>query len=304
MLEPSVRFPVLFIGHGSPMNAIEDNAFRRSWQALGQQFGTSSSGVQGRWPRPQLILCISAHWVTDGAWWVTGQQQPVTIHDFGGFPAELFAQQYPAPGAPGAAAEIARMLGAHVDDAPGDQGWGFDHGSWSVLKPMFPEADIPLIQLSMDYRSPPSEHYAMGRRLRVLRERGVLIVGSGNIVHNLRVLDFSRPDFAFDWARRFDDAAHAVLTSSPHEVLALRSHADYTLSAPTPEHFIPLLYVAGLASAANRPLELLIDGHAYGSASMAAYTLDAPSGQRGSRDPRPSAGMPDTAVLPAEDTNI
>lgn len=234
------------------MNAIEDNAFRRSWQALGQQFGTSS-GVQGRWPRPQLILCISAHWLTDGGWWITGQQRPITIHDFGGFPAELFAQQYPAPGAPEAAAEIARMLGAHVDDAPGEQGWGYDHGSWSVLKPMFPAADIPLIQLSMDYRSPPSEHYAMGRRLRALRERGVLIVGSGNIVHNLRAMRRSGLGEAYDWNVAFDrEIAGRIERGELASLADFQQLGDIArLAHPTYEHFLPLLYAAGAASGAD-----------------------------------------------------
>ncbi|MES2398515.1 MAG: 4,5-DOPA dioxygenase extradiol, partial [Pseudomonadota bacterium] len=179
-LKKSERMPVLFLGHGSPMNAIGDNEYRRSWQALGKDFGT-------KMPRPQLILCISAHWLTEG-WWVTAMDKPKTIHDFGGFPQELFDQQYPAPGDPAAARAISQLvrqrgsqpLGLDVNQ------WGLDHGTWSVLKPMFPDADIPVIQLSMDYSRAPDEHYALARQLKALRDRGVLIVGSGNIVHNLR----------------------------------------------------------------------------------------------------------------------
>lgn len=291
MSAQAAPMPAAFLGHGSPTNALERNRYTEAWRQFGE-------GV----PRPRAILVVSAHWYVN-ATVVTAMAQPSTIHDFYGFPQPLFEVQYPAPGDPALAEEIADVVKPTHVGLDRDS-WGLDHGTWSVLVHAFPNADIPVLQLSIHALKDFDYHFELGMRLAPLRERGVLIIGSGNIVHNLRVLDFSRPDFAFDWARRFDDAAHAVLTSSPHEVLALRSHADYTLSAPTPEHFIPLLYVAGLASAANRPLELLIDGHAYGSASMAAYTLDAPSGQRGSRDPRPSAGMPDTAVLPAEDTNI
>ncbi len=191
-LQKSERMPVLFLGHGSPMNAIEDNAYRQSWQQLGQEFGA-------KLPRPQLILCISAHWITRG-WWLTAMDKPKTIHDFGGFPQALFDQQYPAPGAPDIAQALSSSLSnpsVGLDRAE----WGFDHGTWSVLKPMFPKADIPVLQLSMDYNRPAAEHFALGRQLKALRERGVLIVGSGNIVHNLRVMrrDASAMQ-AYDWA--------------------------------------------------------------------------------------------------------
>src|SRR4249919_836900 len=192
------RMPVLFLGHGSPMNAIEDNEYRRSWQALGSEFGQKLPQ-----PQPQLILCISAHWLTQG-WWLTGMDKPKTIHDFGGFPQELFDQQYPAPGAPAVAQEISRAI-AQPPVGLDKDGWGLDHGTWSVLKPMFPQANIPVVQLSMDYARPPAEHFALGQQLKGLRERGVLIVGSGNIVHNLRAMRRgTTANQAYDWAIEFD----------------------------------------------------------------------------------------------------
>lgn len=244
-LPSSPRLPVLFLGHGSPMNAIEDNAYRRSWQALGAEFGT-------RWPRPQLVLCVSAHWLTQG-WWMTGMERPQTIHDFGGFPRELFAQQYPAPGAPG----VVRELCAAIPDPTirVDEGeWGLDHGAWGVLKPMFPAADIPVVQLSMDPQRPPAEHFALGQRLRGLREQGVLIVASGNIVHNLRAMRRDAPpEQAYDWAIGFDQAIAGRIAQGELAGLAdfrgLGEIAD--LSQPTDEHFLPLLYAAGAADPAE-----------------------------------------------------
>jgi len=167
----STRLPVLFLGHGSPMNVIEDNAFRPEWEALGLAFG---EGPGARWSRPQLILCISAHWITRG-WWLTAMARPPTIHDFGGFPQALFDQQYPAPGAPAVARTLSSELQDPTQGQPlglDDHAWGLDHGTWSVLKPMFPAADIPVLQLSLDYSRPPAEHYALGRQLRALRARG------------------------------------------------------------------------------------------------------------------------------------
>ncbi len=238
--------PVLFIGHGSPLNAIEDNRFRRSWETLGQRFGTE-------WPRPQLILCISAHWLTHG-WWLTGQARPPTIHDFGNFPQALFDQQYPAPGAPEAAAAIARSLAPDVDVDAGS--WGLDHGSWSVLKPMFPQADIPVVQLSMDPGRPPADHVALGRRLRPLRDHGVLVVGSGNIVHNLRAMRRNDPDGApYDWAQAFDRQVANWLDTGDTAALAGFASAGEAarLSQPSDEHFLPLLYAAGAAEESEAP---------------------------------------------------
>jgi 4,5-DOPA dioxygenase extradiol len=239
VLKRSERMPVLFLGHGSPMNAIEDNDYRRSWQALGAEFGRSR-------PQPQLILCISAHWLSRG-WWLTAMEKPRTIHDFGGFPQELFDQRYPAPGSPGAAGEISRAI-AQPPVGLDSREWGLDHGTWSVLKPMFPKADIPVIQLSMDYSRPPAEHFALGRRLKALRERGVLVVGSGNIVHNLRATRRgTAADQAYDWAIEFDGKVAAQMEKGD-----LAGLADFQklgpvaqLAHPSHEHYLPLLYAAG-----------------------------------------------------------
>lgn len=257
-LRPSPRMPAMFIGHGSPMNAIEDNEWRRSWQALGREFGT-------HWPVPQLILCISAHWLTHG-WWLTGMERPRTIHDFGGFPAELFAQQYPAPGAPEAAGEIARFLGAGVDDAE----WGLDHGSWSVLKPMFPSADIPVVQLSLDWDQPPAEHLAMGRRLRALRDRGVLVVGTGNTVHNLRTMRRDLPsNQAYDWTVAFDaKVAECIRAGNVEELARFPSWGEMAqLAHPSHEHYLPLLHAAGAAQP-GEPVRFFNEGYQGASIAM------------------------------------
>ncbi|MBV7540517.1 4,5-DOPA dioxygenase extradiol [Acidovorax sp. sic0104] len=251
-LKPSPRMPVLFVGHGSPMNAIEDNAWRRSWQAMGGE-------LLARAAQPQLILCVSAHWLTRGGWQITGMAQPRTIHDFGGFPQALFDQQYPAPGAPAVARSLAReikspatggMLG--VDEGE----WGLDHGTWSVLKPMFPKADIPVLQLSMDYSRAPAEHYALGQQLRALRERGVLIVGSGNVVHNLRASRRgSAPNEAYDWAAEFDAVVQDQIKKG--QLGALQHFQKLGTVAqqahPTHEHYLPLLYAAGAVEASEMP---------------------------------------------------
>lgn len=251
-LKPSARMPVLFVGHGSPMNAIEDNAWRRGWQTMGAE-------LLARAERPQLILCISAHWLTRGGWQVTGMPAPKTIHDFGGFPQALFDQQYPAPGAPAVAASLARDLKSPNTGAPlgvDQDTWGLDHGTWSVLKPMFPKADIPVLQLSMDYSRPASEHYALGRQLQALRERGVLIVGSGNTVHNLRAMRRDAADNqAYDWAVQFDTVVQEQISKGQLDAL----QNFQTLGAvaqqahPTYEHYLPLLYAAGAARSTDVP---------------------------------------------------
>ena len=253
-LRPSPRMPVLFVGHGSPLNVIGDNAFRPRWEALGRDFG---EGASARWPRPQLILCISAHWITRG-WWITGSARPPTIHDFGGFPQALFDQQYPAPGAP----EIARDIGQQLKSPPDGQPvrldvdqWGYDHGSWSVLKPMFPQADTPVLQLSLDYSRPPAEHLALGRQLNALRDRGVLIMGSGNIVHNLRAVQRSAPDdAAYDWAIEFDrHIADALQGRRDAEVADFLKLGDVArLAHPTHDHFLPLLHALGASDARDQ----------------------------------------------------
>ena len=251
-LKPSPRMPVLFVGHGSPMNAIEDNAWRRGWQAIGTE-------LLARAERPQLILCISAHWLTRGGWQVTGMPAPKTIHDFGGFPQALFDQQYPAPGAPAVATSLAKDLKSPATGAPLGvdlDTWGLDHGTWSVLKPMFPKADIPVLQLSMDYSRPPGEHYAPGRQLQALRERGVLIVGSGNTVHNLRAMRRDAADNeAYDWAVQFDTVVQEQISKGQLDALQnFQTLGPVAQQAhPTYEHYLPLLYAAGAARTSDSP---------------------------------------------------
>ena len=247
-LKKSPRMPVLFLGHGSPMNAIEDNAYRRSWQALGTEFGPHSTA---RYATPQLILCISAHWLTRG-WYFTAMDKPKTIHDFGGFPQALFDQQYPAPGAAAAVEEIAQSIAVPPISLDTHE-WGLDHGAWSVLKPMFPNATVPVVQLSMDYSRPMAEHFALGRELAKLRDLGVLIVGSGNVVHNLRAMRLNGPvGQTYDWAREFD--AIVADQVSQGRLGALQDFQKLgrvaQLAHPTFEHYLPLLYTAGAADVA------------------------------------------------------
>jgi 4,5-DOPA dioxygenase extradiol len=287
---PKARpMPAAFLGHGSPMNALEQNRYTAAWRSLGEAV-----------PTPRAILVVSAHWYTN-ATAVTAMRRPRTIHDFYGFPRELFEVDYPAPGSPELAEEIAEIVKPTHVGLDRDS-WGIDHGAWSVLVHAFRLADIPVVQLSIHALRDLDSHFELGTRLAPLRERGVLIVGSGNIVHNLRALNWDRPDLAFDWARRFGDAARTTLTERPSDTPALRDHSDYARSVPTPDHFVPLLYVAGLASVAQRPLELLVDGYAYGSVSMAAYTLDVQCPAE-PKDTRPSAALPNPAEVPAEETN-
>ena len=249
-LSKTPRMPVMFLGHGSPMNAIEDNEFRRSWQTLGREFGAT-------YPKPALILCISAHWLTQGSW-LTAMEHPKTIHDFGGFPKELFAQIYPVPGAPAAAREISATVSQHGNAPLGldVREWGLDHGSWGVLKPMFPLADIPVVQLSMDYNAPMPEHFAVGQQLRTLRDHGVLIVGSGNLVHNLRAARSDRPaSQAFDWAIEFDQWTASKIDSG--DLVALQGFQKLGQLAvqahPSFEHYLPVLYAAGAVHAGEKP---------------------------------------------------
>lgn len=263
-LKKSERMPVLFLGHGSPMNALGDNEYRRSWQALGTEFGSVR-------PRPQLILCISAHWLTEG-WWLTAMDQPKTIHDFGGFPQELFDQQYPAPGDAAAAQVMAQMIRQRGSAPLGLDmtQWGLDHGAWSVLKPMFPDADIPVIQLSMDYGRAPDEHYALARQLKALRDRGVLILGSGNIVHNLRQMQRgASANQAYDWALEFDQTIGGYLQQGNLDALQnfqkLGQMAN--MAHPTHEHYLPLLYAAGAVDA-REPMRFFNTSFQAGSISM------------------------------------
>jgi len=278
--------PALFIGHGSPMNTLQLNGFTQAWRELGE-----------RLPRPRAILAISAHWFF-GATAVTAMERPRTIHDFYGFPPDLFAFQYPAPGAPDIAALTAEALQPVWCGLDHDQ-WGIDHGTWSVLAHLYPKADIPVVQLSINALKPLDYHLDLGRRLAPLRDRGILILGSGNVVHNLRQIKWASPDEGFDWAHRFDDAAAELLTSDPASILQLVDHPDYDLAVPTPDHFIPLLYVAGVAAASGERPHPLVRGYAMGSLSMSCYGigLDAEC-----REEEGAAGLPEN--VPADQTNI
>lgn len=264
--------PVIFLGHGSPMNAIEDNEFHQGWAALGSQFG-----VGRHWPLPRLVLCISAHWLTNG-WQITANATPPTIHDFGGFPRALFEQQYPAPGHPQAAEEIAQLCVAKTNPAAVTMSldWGLDHGCWSVLKPMFPHASVPVVQLSMDRTRSASEHFEMGQRLQGLRRQGVLLLASGNTVHNLGALAMHMGNHdALDWARRFDEWTADQI--SHHNLTALMAFEaqgpDARLAHPSTEHFLPLLYALGAANS-DDSVSFFNTGFQLGSIAMRSVVWD------------------------------
>jgi len=278
--------PALFIGHGSPMNTLQLNGFTQAWRDLGRQL-----------PRPRALLVISAHWFF-GATAVTAMEHPRTIHDFYGFPPDLFAFQYPALGAPDVAEEVCGVVKPVWCGLDRDQ-WGLDHGTWSVLAHVYPDADIPVIQLSINALKPLDYHVDLGRRLAGLRERGLLILGSGNVVHNLRRIQWDQPEAAFDWAERFDDAVADQLADDPGNILSVVEHPDYALAVPTPDHFIPMLYIAGIAAAAGERAEPLIRGYAMGSLAMSCYGVgtDLPCKQE-----EGAAGLP--ADVPADQTNV
>lgn len=280
------RMPAAFLGHGNPMNALDHNRYTEAWRALGVSVG-----------RPAGVLCISAHWYTN-ATAVTSEVRPRTIHDFYGFPDELFAVDYPAPGDPALAGRVVEMLEPTWVGSDSDS-WGIDHGAWSVLVHVFPDADIPVVQLSINATKSFDYHFDLGRRLAPLRDEGILILGSGNVVHNLGRVDWSQPDGSYDWARRFDEKVIQVMTSAPGDLLSVIEDADYALAVPTPDHFIPLLYIAGLADAAGQKTRVLVDGYAMGSLSMTCFALgcnDITASGTGDAPPLPH--------IPADESNL
>ncbi|EKS7813597.1 4,5-DOPA dioxygenase extradiol [Edwardsiella piscicida] len=249
--------PALFLAHGSPMNAIEDNPFSALWQRLGREL-----------PRPKAIVVISAHWCTQGLW-ATAMAQPRTLHDFGGFPPALSALRYPAPGSPALARELQSLLAPQYTLSLDEGGWGLDHGAWSLLVHLYPQADIPVIQLSLDPRQPAAYHYQLGQALAPLRQRGILMLGSGNVVHNLRTLRWEAEAEPYPWARRFEDVVRQGLRERGEDAALLRfaDNPDATLANPTPEHFLPLLPVLGCWDGAE-PLRVFEQGIVMGSLSM------------------------------------
>ena len=252
--------PVLFVGHGSPMNAIEQNEFTAGWQSKSKSL-----------PTPKAILCISAHWETKGTF-VTAMDLPPTIHDFGGFPQALFDVQYPAPGSPELAEETKRII--LKTEVGLDNNWGLDHGTWSVLKRFYPEADIPVIQLSLDYYREPQYHYELARELQALRNKGILIIGSGNMVHNLRALDWGRANTGYDWALEANEKFKQLIMQNDHQQLTgyKKLGSAVQMAVPTPEHFLPLLYALALKSEKDE-ISFFNDKPVMGSLTMTSLQI-------------------------------
>ncbi|MFZ4262225.1 4,5-DOPA dioxygenase extradiol [Sphingobacterium sp. HJSM2_6] len=259
----SSKMPVLFLGHGSPMNAIEDNEFVRGFKTIAQDL-----------EKPSAIIVVSAHWETRGTF-VTAMNQPKTIHDFGGFPQALFEVQYPAPGSPdlaNAVRDIVTHQEVHLDDA-----WGLDHGSWSVVKHLYPQADIPVIQLSIDYTLSPTAHYALAKELSILRNKGVLIIGSGNIVHNLRMVSWKHLNsvgYAFDWATEANEKMKNYMRDYNHLPLINfdQQGTAFDLAIPTPEHYLPMLYALALQEK-HEDLQIFNDAAVAGALTMTSFKI-------------------------------
>lgn len=263
--EDSPRMPVLFLGHGSPMNAIEENEFVSGFRKVSTEI-----------TKPSAILCISAHWETKGTF-VTAMEKPATIHDFGGFPKELFDVQYPAPGSPQLAKQTKELV-TKTNIGLDDQ-WGLDHGAWSVIKHLYPAADVPVIQLSLDRYQTPQYHYQLAKELAALRKKGILIIGSGNMVHNLGMVAWnklSKPGFAYDWAIQASDKMKHYIQEDNHQALVdySKQGKEFNLSIPTPEHFLPLLYILALKEKGEQ-VTLFNDQPLGGSLTMTSVKIDA-----------------------------
>ena len=258
--ETDAKMPVLFLGHGSPMNAIEENVFVKGFRDVGK-----------RLQKPKAILCISAHWETYGTK-VTAMEMPKTIHDFGGFPPALYEVQYPAPGSP----ELARMTKELLHDCELDHHWGLDHGAWSVIKHMYPDADVPVVQMSLNRYKTPAEHIALAKELDALRKRGVLIVGSGNMVHNLRMVAWDRlnDSFGFDWAQEANARMKAMIVSNDLQGLANFSKGGkaFDNAIPTPEHYLPMLYATALRGE-DENISFFNDSYLAGALSMTSILI-------------------------------
>ena len=261
--EEEEKMPVLFIGHGSPMNAIEDNIFSQRWQQMGKEI-----------PTPKVVVVVSAHWLTKGTM-VTAMPNPKTIHDFGGFPQALFDVQYPAPGSPELATEIQKLITNPAVEL--DHDWGLDHGTWSVVKHMYPDADIPVLQLSIDYYKPAAYHYELAKQLLSLRKKGILIIGSGNMVHNLRMVAWDKlnePEYGFDWALEMNDIFKNKISNGFHKELIQyeKLNKAATLAIPTPDHYYPLLYILALQTD-NDKVEFFNDKAVGGSLTMTSVKI-------------------------------
>jgi len=257
------RMPVLFVGHGSPMNAISENEFVQNWRSLGKSL-----------PKPKAILCISAHWETRGTF-VTAMNKPPTIHDFGGFPKALFDVQYPAPGSPEFANETKRSVTKTVVEL--DEKWGLDHGAWSVIKNIYPMADVPVFEMSLDYSQSLQYHYDLAKELSSLRDKGVLIMGSGNLVHNLGEVAWDKvdePEYGFDWAIQANDIFKQLILGNKHNELIHYSSLgkEVQLAIPTPEHYLPLIYALALKRE-NEQIAIFNDKAVMGSLTMTSVKI-------------------------------
>jgi 4,5-DOPA dioxygenase extradiol len=257
------KMPVLFLGHGSPMNAIDENEFVEGFRNIGKSI-----------PKPEAILCVSAHWETRGTF-VTAMEQPRTIHDFGGFPKALYDVQYPAQGSPELARKVKSLI--TTTSVEPDYNWGLDHGAWSVIKHLYPDADVPVIEMSLDYYQIPRYHYDLMKELNMLRRKGVLIIGSGNMVHNLSLVAWDKFDsgnFAFDWALEASEKMKKYILNGDHnQLINYRSHGrPFELAVPTPEHYLPLLYVLALREE-NEDVQLFNDKAVAGSLTMTSVKI-------------------------------